>query len=58
MADVFGDPDFAARAARIPIGRAGLGEDIGWAAVYLCSDQGSWITGQSINVCGGNAVAH
>lgn len=58
MADVFGDPDFAARAARIPIGRAGLSEDIGWAAVYLCSDQGSWITGQSINVCGGNAVAH
>lgn len=58
MADVFGDPDFAARAARIPIGRAGLGEDVGWAAVYLCSDQGSWITGQSINVCGGNAVAH
>ena len=58
MADVFGDPDFAARATRIPIGRAGLGEDIGWAAVYLCSDQGSWITGQSINVCGGNAVAH
>ena len=58
MADVFGDPDFAVRAARIPIGRAGLGEDIGWAAVYLCSDQGSWITGQSINVCGGNAVAH
>ncbi len=58
MADVFGDPDFDVRAARIPIGRAGLGEDIGWAAVYLCSDQGSWITGQSINVCGGNAVAH
>lgn len=58
MADVFADPEFDARAARIPIGRAGLGEDIGWAAVYLCSDQGSWITGQSINVCGGNAVAH
>ena len=58
MADVFDDPDFAARAAMIPIGRAGLGEDIGWATVYLCSDQGSWITGQSINVCGGNAVAH
>ena len=58
MADVFDDPDFAARASMIPIGRAGLGEDIGWATVYLCSDQGSWITGQSINVCGGNAVAH
>ena len=58
MADVFANPDFDARAMRIPIGRAGLGEDIGWAAVYLCSDQGSWITGQSINIDGGNQVAH
>ena len=58
MDDVFDDPNFDERAARIPIGRAGTGEDIGYQAVYLCSDQGSWITGQSINVCGGNAVQH
>jgi 3-oxoacyl-[acyl-carrier protein] reductase len=43
---------------RIPIGRAGIGEDIAWMTVYLCSDQGSWITGQSYNVDGGTAVAH
>ena len=58
MDDVFDDPNFDERAARIPIGRAGTGEDIGYQAVFLCSDQGSWITGQSINVCGGNAVQH
>ena len=44
--------------ARIPLGRAGLGEDIAYATVYLCSDQGSWITGQSYNVDGGTAVQH
>jgi len=42
----------------IPMGRAGEGEDIANAAVYLCSAQGAWITGQSINVDGGNCVWH
>jgi 3-oxoacyl-[acyl-carrier protein] reductase len=40
----------------VPLGRAGTGEDIASAALYLCSDQGSWITGQSYNVCGGMVV--
>jgi 3-oxoacyl-[acyl-carrier protein] reductase len=38
---------------QIPLGRAGAGEDIGWMTVYLCSDQGSWITGQLYTVDGG-----
>ena len=38
---------------QIPLGRAGTGEDIAWMAVYLCSDQGSWITGQLYTVDGG-----
>jgi 3-oxoacyl-[acyl-carrier protein] reductase len=37
----------------IPMGRAGTGEDIAWMTVYLCSDQGSWITGQLYTVDGG-----
>ena len=37
----------------IPLGRAGTGDDIAWMTVYLCSDQGAWITGQSYNVDGG-----
>ena len=40
----------------VPLGRAGTGEDIAAAVLYLCSDQGSWITGQSYNVCGGMVV--
>jgi NAD(P)-dependent dehydrogenase (short-subunit alcohol dehydrogenase family) len=41
---------------RIPLGRAGQGTDVANAVVYLCSDEGAWITGQSINVDGGDCV--
>ena len=41
----------------VPLGRAGLGEDIAWMVVYLCSDQGSWITGQLYSVDGGQVPA-
>ena len=37
----------------IPLGRAGTGLDIAAVVVFLCSDQGSWVTGQSWNVDGG-----
>ena len=37
----------------IPLRRAGTGADIAQMVVYLCSDQGSWITGQAYNVDGG-----
>jgi 3-oxoacyl-[acyl-carrier protein] reductase len=37
----------------IPLRRAGSGEDIAWMVLYLCSDQGSWITGQLYTVDGG-----
>lgn len=43
---------------RVPLGRAGAGEDIAWMTVFLCSDQGSWITGQAYNVDGGQVVQH
>jgi 3-oxoacyl-[acyl-carrier protein] reductase len=39
--------------SRVPLGRAGSGEDIAWMVVYLCSDQGSWITGQFYTIDGG-----
>jgi NAD(P)-dependent dehydrogenase (short-subunit alcohol dehydrogenase family) len=44
--------------AAIPLGRAGSGADIAAMCVFLCSDQGAWITGQSYNVDGGHVVAH
>jgi 3-oxoacyl-[acyl-carrier protein] reductase len=42
----------------IPLGRPGSGNDIAWSVVYLCSDQGAWVTGQSWNVDGGHVVEH
>jgi 3-oxoacyl-[acyl-carrier protein] reductase len=43
---------------RVPLGRAGTGDDIAHIVVYLCSDQGAWVTGQSWNVDGGTIVQH
>ncbi|MDH3680005.1 MAG: SDR family oxidoreductase [Acidimicrobiia bacterium] len=40
-------------ATRIPLGRAGTGDDVAHQVVYLCSDQGAWISGQSYTVDGG-----
>ena len=42
----------------VPMGRAGTGEDIAHIVVYLCSDEGAWVTGQSWNVDGGTVVEH
>ena len=36
-----------------PMGRAGLPEDLAGAALLLCSDAGSFITGANLNVTGG-----
>jgi len=36
-----------------PIGRVGLPEDIGYANLFLCSEMGSYITGQMLSVGGG-----
>jgi 2-hydroxycyclohexanecarboxyl-CoA dehydrogenase len=42
-----------AMAAMVPLGRAGTPEDIAAACSFLCSDGGSYITGQIIGVNGG-----
>jgi NAD(P)-dependent dehydrogenase (short-subunit alcohol dehydrogenase family) len=41
---------------RHPLGRLGTPEDIANVAVFLCSDQARFITGQSINVSGGFVI--
>ncbi len=38
---------------RIPLGRYGTPEDVAMSALFLCSDYASYITGQSLPVCGG-----
>lgn len=40
----------------IPLGRAGTGEEIAYMTVYLCSDQGAWISGQIYSVDGGQVA--
>lgn len=39
--------------SRIPLGRIETPEDVASAVSFLCSPNASYITGQSINVCGG-----
>jgi 3-oxoacyl-[acyl-carrier protein] reductase len=44
--------------ARVALRRMGSGQEIAWSVIYLCSEQGAWVTGQSINHDGGMAVQH
>ena len=39
------------------IGRAGTPQDVGAASLYLCSDEASWMTGQTIALNGGACTA-
>ena len=49
------DPQATARLARtIPIGRTGLPEDIAAACLWLASEEGAWVTGQTVQVNGGS----
>lgn len=40
-------------AATIPLGRMETAEDVAHAVAFLLSSEGSYITGQALNVCGG-----
>ena len=40
-------------AERVPLGRAGTAQEVAWAAAFLASDQGAWVSGQAWNVDGG-----
>lgn len=40
----------------IPWGRMGRPEEIANAALFLCSDQASWVTGQTLTVDGGQSL--
>ena len=41
---------------KVPIGRLGVAEDIAYAALYLASNEASYITGQTITVDGGRII--
>jgi len=44
--------------ANIPLGRAGSPLDVAALVVFLCSDEGSWITGQQYLVDGGRTIGY
>lgn len=54
---VFETPEvLAARVSRIPMGRAGRPDDLVGAAIFLASDEATWVTGSTITVDGGFSV--
>jgi NAD(P)-dependent dehydrogenase (short-subunit alcohol dehydrogenase family) len=56
MARALWEPAEEAIAKRMPLRRLGVPEDIANAALFLCSDAGSWITGQTLVVDGGAMI--
>jgi 3-oxoacyl-[acyl-carrier protein] reductase len=56
MTDVLNDTQKAALLTKIPAGRLGEGADVAAAAVYLASEEASYVTGQTLHVNGGMAM--
>jgi NAD(P)-dependent dehydrogenase (short-subunit alcohol dehydrogenase family) len=47
---------WAARVARIPLGRAGTAAEVAEVVHFLLSDASSYMTGQALNVSGGTVT--
>jgi 3-oxoacyl-[acyl-carrier protein] reductase len=56
MTDALNDQQKEAILSRIPAGRLGEGSDVAGACVYLASDAGAYVTGQTLHVNGGMAM--
>lgn len=56
MTDVLPEQQKELLLGQIPAGRLGSGSDIAAAAVYLASDEASYVTGQTLHVNGGMAM--
>ncbi len=57
MARALWEPNEAALAKHLPLRRLGEPEDIGKAALFLASEQSSWITGHTLVVDGGALIS-
>jgi 3-oxoacyl-[acyl-carrier protein] reductase len=56
MTDVLNDKIKEATLSKIPAGRFGKSEDVAAAVVFLASNEGGYVTGQTIHVNGGMAM--
>lgn len=56
MTDALNDQQKDAILARIPAGRLGTGDEVAAACVYLASNEGGYVTGQTMHVNGGMAM--
>lgn len=56
MTDALNEAQKAAILSRIPAGKLGEGADVAAAAVYLASEESSYVTGQTLHVNGGMAM--
>ncbi len=56
MTDALNEQQRAGILGRIPAGRLGQGADIAAACIYFASDEGAYVTGQTLHVNGGMAM--
>ena len=57
MTDVLSEAQRADLSGKIPLGRLGAPRDIAAAVVYLASEEAGWVTGATLHVNGGMAMA-
>jgi 3-oxoacyl-[acyl-carrier protein] reductase len=53
MTDAWGEETNTAFAGKIPLKRYGKPEEVAEAICFLCSDEASYITGETLDVNGG-----
>ena len=56
MTDALNDAQKEATLSRIPAAKLGEGRDIAAGALYLASDEGAYVTGQTLHINGGMAM--
>jgi len=56
MTDALNDAQKEATLARIPAAKLGEGSDIAAGALYLASDEGAYVTGQTLHINGGMSM--